>query len=164
MNPFIYISCDHLDRTRRLEYNLRQLLHDDRLRYLSFGHGDATPKTADWDPSDYGLVIFILSLSGYQRQDFDDYRIQRELQKVDAELKHGDRDTPSTLMFIQNGVEQIPRYTEVNISDTFSDVRVLSHILDLGRSWIEYSDDAQLESLLRGEIIYFQSLTKLVAD
>jgi hypothetical protein len=133
---------------------------------IFYGAGD-NPSRSNWNPLNYGLVIFIISPSRHiepsqvgshsETRSPNWYRLQSELQKIE-EVRHR-KDAPSTLMFVHSSILAMEQrgYIIPSVAVEIDyDIRVLQNILEYGRSWIEYKTDEELAELLEREIGFFE--------
>ena len=148
-NPNIYISSDDASRNHPNPYLLFGRRLEERFPVdITYGEGDVgyADLPSDWNPLNYGLVIFIITSDQTPSPNW--YRLQAELQKI--EEVRSKENAPNTLMFVHSSRTDLWT-TRLNTSEIGA-VNVLSNILSLGRHWIEYSTQLELVDFLEREI------------
>lgn len=150
-NAAIYISSDAVN----LRIGVRSLSFEERLKErfsvpITYGAGDDTSHNANWNPLDYGLVIFIISSDLTQSPNW--YRLQFELQRIEG--VRSNENAPSTLTFVHSSRAD-PEKRHHLVSPVFFEIPVLRNILNYGRRWIEYQTESELIALIENEIGFF---------
>jgi hypothetical protein len=155
-NASIYISSDAVARSTvyrgdpALPFSPR--LEERFSVPIIYGAGDDTLHV-DWNPLNYGLVIFIISSDQTRSPNW--YRLQFELQRIRQAIPK--ESAPSTLMFVHSSRIFLAKRSDIFDNTFMSDdlnIPVLRNILNYG-SWIEYQTDSELDSLLGNEIGFF---------